>query len=137
MVFFSPNQDIMTLFDVFFYNVFTHYKPTKKGKANTIALFYISTLQCSLLLLSGIIIAAFLKGMHTSALSSDKAWSLFIMTSVFIYFKNWLQYSGKKRKVLNAKRINKTKPQHYNIILLWCLPIGIIGLSLILLYKVY
>ncbi|WP_299333286.1 hypothetical protein [uncultured Psychroserpens sp.] len=123
----------MTVFDVLFYNVFTYYKPTKKKKANTIALFYISTLQCSLILLSGIMLSIFLKRMNTVTMSSGKAWALFFMTCIFIYFKNWIQYSGKKRKVLNAKNINKSKPQHYNIWVLWFLLICCIALSVILL----
>ena len=123
----------MNTFDILFFNVFQHYKPTKKKNANTIALFYISTLQCSLLLLSGIIIAVFLNEMNTNTMSSNKAWTIFIMTSIFIYFKNWIQYSGKKRRVLNANRHSKQQPQHYNIWVLWSLLAGSIVLSIILL----
>ncbi|MDG5490909.1 hypothetical protein [Psychroserpens sp. SPM9] len=123
----------MNTFDILFFNVFKHYKPTHKKKANTIALFYISALQCSLLLLSGILLSVFLNEMNTATMSSGKAWMLFIMASLFIYFKNWIQYSGKKRKVLNAKNNSKLKPQHYNIWLLWALLLGCIVLSVILL----
>ncbi|MCK8480279.1 hypothetical protein [Psychroserpens algicola] len=123
----------MTTFDLLFFNVFHHYKPTQKKKANTIALFYISALQCSLLLLSGVLIALFLNEMNTVALSSGKAWTLFIMASIFIYFKNWIQYSGKKRRVLNAKKNTKHQPQHYNIWVLWAFLIGSTALSIILL----
>ena len=126
-------QALMTIFDVLFYNIFTHYKPTKKKNANTIALFYVSTLQCSLLLLSGIVVALFLDKMNTTTMSSGKAWALFVMSCIFIYFKNWIQYSGKKRKVLNAKRINKTKPELYNIWVLWLLLIGCLTLCIIIL----
>ncbi|WP_460220231.1 hypothetical protein [Psychroserpens sp. MEBiC05023] len=123
----------MNTFDIFFFNVFQHYKPTKKKKANTIALFYISALQCSLILLSGIIISIFLDEMNTTTISSGKAWSLFVMACVFIYFKNWIQYTGKKRSILNAKRLKKHRPQHYNIWMLWFLLIGSLALSIILL----
>nr|WP_321233671.1 hypothetical protein [uncultured Psychroserpens sp.] len=123
----------MTTFDLLFFNVFQHYKPTQKKKANDIALFYISTLQCSLLLLSGIVISIFLDEMNATAISSSKAWTLFIMASIFIFFKNWIQYSGKKRRVLNAKRNSKHQPQHYNIWMLWSLLLGCIILSIILL----
>ena len=121
------------MFDTIFYSVFKHYKPTRKRKANTIALFYISTLQCSLLLLSGIVIAVFLDEMNTSTISSGKAWFIFVMACVFIYFKNWIQYSGKKRSVINAKRHSKNQPETYNIWTLWSLLIGSIVLSIILL----
>ncbi|MEH6536952.1 MAG: hypothetical protein V7719_11195 [Psychroserpens sp.] len=124
----------MNTFDVLFYNVFQHYKPTKKKKANTIALYYITALQCSLLLLSGIVIALFLNEMNTTTMSSSKAWTLFVMACLFIYFRNWIQYSGKKRRILNAKKNNKVQPEHYNIWLLWFLLLGSIILSIILLY---
>ncbi|OUS01470.1 hypothetical protein A9Q86_06725 [Flavobacteriales bacterium 33_180_T64] len=124
----------MTIFDSFFFNVFQHYKPTQKKNANSIALFYISSLQCSLLLFLGILVALFLNEMNSTTMSSTKAWSLFIMVSIFIYFKNWIQYSGKKRKILNAKRNSKAQITHYNIWLLWLLLIGSIILSIIMLY---
>lgn len=126
----------MTLFDILFYNVFNHYKQRKNRNANRIALYYISILQCSLLLLSGILIGIFLDEMNTTTISSDKAWLLFILACMVIVFKNWIQYSGKKRKVLNAKSIHKNKPAHYPIILLWCLLLGSLGLSMILLYQI-
>jgi len=122
----------MQTFDSFFFSVFQYYKPKFKQKANTIALFYISSLQCALLLLSGIVLAFFLKQMHTNTISSSKAWTLFFLVSIFIYFKNWIQYSGRKRKILNAKS-NKSKHTLYNIWLLWLLLLGSISLSLILL----
>ncbi|WP_299271976.1 hypothetical protein [uncultured Psychroserpens sp.] len=127
----------MTTFDSFFFTVFQHYKPTHKKKANTIALFYISTLQCSLILLSGILLSAFLNEMNSITISSGKAWAFFIMISIFIYFKNWIQYSGKKRAVINVKRNSKKTPQQYNIWLLWFLLFGSIGLSIILLSTVF
>ena len=123
----------MTTFDSFFFTVFQHYKGTYKKKANSIALFYISTLQCSLLLLSGILLSAFLNEMNSITISPSTAWTLFVILSVFLYFKNWIQYSGKKRKVLNAKRNNKKTPQQFNIWLLWFFLVGSIGLSIILL----
>jgi len=127
----------MNTFDVLFFNVFQHYKPTKKKKANTIALYYVTALQWSLLLLSGIVIAVFLDEMNTNTMSSSKAWTLFVMACIFIYFRNWILYSGKKRKILNAKRNSKTQPEHYNIRLLWLLLFGSIVLSFILLYSFY
>ena len=123
----------MTVFDMFFLSVFKHYKPTQKQKANNIALFYISTLQCSLLLLSGIIVSIFLNEMNTTTMSSRKAWTIFIMASIFIYFKNWIQYTGKKRMILNAKKNSKHQPQHYNIWVLWALLVGSFVFSIILL----
>lgn len=64
-------------------------------------------------------------------MSSHKAWILFVVVCIALYFKNWIQYSGKKRIALNAKK-TKVKTKSYNIYLLWVLPLAIIGLSIIL-----
>jgi len=122
----------MTTFDIFFFSIFSYYKTRLKKKANTIAVFYISTLQIALIFLLGCFFAVFLNQIHVNTMSSSKAWTLFIITSAVIYFKNWIQYSGKKRMVLNAKT-NKSKSQLYSIWLLWLLPIACIGLSIIIL----
>jgi len=123
----------MDVFDSLFFNVFEHYKPTKKKKANTIAMYYITSLQCSLLLLSGIFVSAFLNEMNSVTLSPGNTWTLFVMACIFIIFKNWIQYSGKKRKVLNAKFNSKKKSESYNIWLLWGLLLSCIVLSITIL----
>jgi hypothetical protein len=121
----------MTLFDKFFFSVFKHYKDAQNKKANTIATVYISFLQSTLLLLLGVFFAGFFKQMHVNTLSQDKAISLFVLACVFIFFKNWMQYAGRKRKVLNAKML-KSKSLGYNIWLIWLLPVVCLGLSLII-----
>lgn len=123
----------MTIFDTLFFNVFQHYKPTQKKKANTIALYYITGLQCSLVLLSGIVVSAFLNEMNSGTMSSGNAWALFIMACIVLVFKNWIQYSGKKRKILNAKLNSKKKPELYNIWLLWALLASALVLSITML----
>jgi len=121
----------MTTFDALFFHFFQHYKIKKSKKANTIATFYVTFLQCSLLLLLGIFFAGFFRQMHVATMSADKAWTLFILVSIFLYFKNWMQYGGRKRKVLNAKMLKKRKLS-YNIWLLWLLPVAILGLTFVL-----
>jgi hypothetical protein len=64
-------------------------------------------------------------------MSSSNAWTLFVLTSIFICFKNWMQYTGKRRMIINAKMIKK-KSNTYSIYLLWLLPIAIIGLAYVL-----
>lgn len=116
----------MTIFDQYFYNVFNHYKPRLKQKASNVATVYISLLQSVLCFVLGAFFAAFFSNMHVDSMSSTKAWTLFIICCILIYFKNWIQYSGKKRKVLNAKTMGKIPNR--NIWFLWSLPI--IGLIL-------
>jgi len=121
----------MSIFDSLFFNVFKHYKDAKSKKANQIATVYISILQCALVLVLGVFFAGFFKQMNMETMSQDKAWVLFIMVSVFIFFKNWMQYAGRKRKVLNAKMLKK-KSANYSIYLLWLLPIACILLAFII-----
>src|SRR5690606_28541948 len=119
----------MTFFDQLYFNVFNHYKTTHKAKAKTISLYYISILQITVLLLIGIVLAIFLKQMNVITMSSSKAWTLFIIASLIILFKNWMQYSGKKRNILNSKF---KKKESYSIWVLWLLPLGCIALSILL-----
>jgi hypothetical protein len=122
----------MTTFDSIFFSVFKHYKTNHKQKANTIAIVYLSLLQIALILVLGVFFSIFLEQMHVNTFSATKGWTLFIMASVFIYFRNWVVYSGRKRKVLNAKT-NKNKQAIYGIWFLWLLLIGCIALAIILL----
>lgn len=122
----------MTLIDEFFFNIFKHYKAIYKRRANTLAILYVSIVQISFILLLGVFFAAFFKQMNVETLPSNNAWTLFVLVSVLVYFKNWMQYSGRKRSVINAK-LSKTKSRQYNILLLWLLPICCIALSIILL----
>lgn len=121
----------MSIFDQFVLSVFKFYKPRFKRKANAIAVFYITVLQASILLLLGVFFAAFFAQMHVDTMSSSKAWTLFGLAVAFIYFKNWMGYSGKKRNILNAKN-TKRKSQHYSIWILWLLPLGCITLAVLL-----
>lgn len=122
----------MTTFDQFFFSVFTTFKPRFKKKANSIALFYISFLQIAVLFVLGVFFATFLSQMNTSLMTSDNAWLLFVVSAIFIHFKNWLKYNGKTRKVLNAK-FNRSKASTHHIGLLLVLPFACIILGLILL----
>ena len=119
----------MTFFDQLYFNIFNHYKTTHKAKAKTISLYYITILQITLLLLIGVVLAIFLNQMNVATMSSSKALTLFIIASLIILFKNWVQYSGKKRNILNSKF---KKKESYNIWVLWLLPIGCIALSVLL-----
>ncbi|WP_298531375.1 hypothetical protein [uncultured Algibacter sp.] len=68
--------------------------------------------------------------MHVDTMSPTKAWTLFALTVVFLYFKNWMQYGGKKLKVRGAKML-KNKKLNYNIWMLWFVPFIILGLAYI------
>ena len=93
-----------------------------------------SLLQSSLLLLLGVFFSKFFNQMKVETMPSSNAWTLFVIASVIIYFKNWMVYSGKRRLVLSAKS-NKMTHNPYNVWVLWLLPLGSIALSILLLNK--
>jgi cytoskeletal protein RodZ len=121
----------MSIFDSLFFNVFKYYKDAKSKKANQLATLYISILQCSVLLVLGVFFAGFFNQMNMDTMSQEKGWFLFVLASVFIFFKNWMQYAGRKRKVLNAKMLKK-KSASYPIFMLWLLPMACIILAFII-----
>lgn len=121
----------MSTFDILFYNIFMYFKPKYKQKANGIATVYISVLQCALLLLLGVFFAKFFSQMNMTTMSKEKAWTLFAFTIGFVFFKNWMQYTGKRRMMINAKMNKKARP-HYNIWMLLILPIAILGMAYVL-----
>ena len=119
----------MTIFDQLFFNSFDHYKKgTYKKKANTIAIYYITLVQSSLLFVLGVFFAEFFHKMNVATMTATKAWILFVIVSFLLYFTNWMQYSGKKRKIMNANQKNKT---NYGIITLWAIPVVALFLALI------
>lgn len=118
----------MNLFDTLFYNIFSLYKPKYKQKANNIAIVYITLFQILLMLLLGVFFAGFFRQMNMVTMTSSNAWTLFTLASIFIYFKNWMQYTGKRRMMINAK-MNKKKSNLYNIYLLWVLQLAVLGLT--------
>src|SRR5690606_20694868 len=118
-----------------FFNVFKHYKDAKSKKANQIATMYVSILQVAILLVLSVFFAGFFNQMNMDTMSQDKAWFLFVLVAVFIFFKNLIPYVGRKRKVFNANIINK-KSANYSIFLLWLLTFACIILVVVILQAV-
>ncbi|MEY8868037.1 hypothetical protein AB9K24_00920 [Meridianimaribacter flavus] len=124
----------MTTFDTLFFSFFNQIKKRYKQRSNTISVAYISLVQCSLVLLLGIFFSEFLAQMKVNTMSSSKAWTLFILVSIALYFRNWMYYSGKKRKILNTK--TKSNNPQYSIVSLILLPIVTIAIALLFLVKI-
>ncbi|TBV25081.1 hypothetical protein DMZ43_12255 [Meridianimaribacter sp. CL38] len=124
----------MTTFDTLFFSFFNQIKKRYKQRSNTISVAYISLVQCSLVLLLGIFFSEFLVQMKVNTMSSSKAWTLFILVSVALYFRNWMNYSGKKRKILNTK--TKSNNPQYSIVSLILLPIVTIAIAILFLVKI-
>ena len=122
----------MNYFNQLYLTTFNRFKARFRQKANTIALFYVSIVQIAIILLLGIFFIKFLDQMKVIIMNGTNGWLLFIILSLFIHFKNWLSYSGRKRRILNAK-LSIKKDLEYSMFVLISLPLGLLGLSLIML----
>ena len=123
----------MSLFDPIFFTIFQYYKPKYKAKANGIALFYMLFLQASLLMLAGLFLILFFNQLNRLLLTTTKAWTIWIIGCIVLLFRNWIYYTGKKRKILNTKS-NKNSSST-NIYVLWLIPFACIGLSILLMQR--
>lgn len=121
----------MERLDSLFFSVFQYYKPKYKSKSNNIALCYILLLQFSIVVLLGNLLLFFLKQMHVDVFSTSKSLALLFIGILILIFRNWIYYTGKKRKVLNAKW-SKSSSQKHHILLLWFIPIIITAFSILL-----
>ena len=122
----------MTIFNKIYLYLFSIYKEKYKQKANTIALVYVSILQISLVLFSGVFLTVFLSQMNVALLSSSKAISIFFIVALVIYFTNWMSYGGKSRKEMNAKYVKVSKPS-CSVNILFLIPIIVVFFALLLL----
>lgn len=125
----------MEQFDSLFFNVFNYYKSTYKTKANDIALCYIVLLQASILLLIGTFFMLFFGGMNVDVLSISKAWVLYVIIVIGLIFRNWIYYTGKKRKVLNTKLIQSSIAKTTSVWVLWMIPVACLLLSVALMQR--
>ncbi|WP_370000997.1 hypothetical protein [Winogradskyella sp.] len=117
------------MLDNYYISIFNYYKKSIGKRSLTVALFYINLLELSILLALGAFFMAFAKQMRLVTLPSVKFWVLFGIVALFVIFKNWMRYNGKKRNVLNAN----LKSKDISIYLLWFLPIGCFIIAFILL----
>lgn len=118
-----------TFADQKYISIFNHYKKNYGKKSITIALLYVCLLEFSFILALGAFFKAFATQMKMVILSNTKFWVIFALIAVFIVFKNWMRYNGKKRSILNTKSIHNT----HSLSLLWLMPVGCIVIACILL----
>ncbi|WP_178986567.1 hypothetical protein [Winogradskyella helgolandensis] len=109
--------------------IFNHYKKAYGKTSINIALLYVCFLEFSFVLAMGAFLKAFASQMKISLMTNTKFWILLGLIALFIIFKNWMRYNGKKRNILNVK----SKRRNTSIYLLWLLPIGCVAIALILL----
>lgn len=117
------------MLDNYYITIFNYYKKSLGKRSLTLALFYIILLELSIILALAAFFMAFANQMKMVVMSSTKFWVLFTLVALFVLFKNWMRYNGKKRNVLNAK----LKPKSTSIYLLWLLPLGCFVIAYIIL----
>jgi hypothetical protein len=120
------------MLDTFYISIFNHYKKTFGKRSLAIALLYINFLELSIILALGAFFKAFASQMKIAIMSSTKFWVLFAIIALFVVFKNWMRYNGRKRTVLNAKLKGKTT----SIYLLWLLRCGCLIIAFLLIQVV-
>lgn len=117
------------MLDTYYISIFNHYKKTLGKRSFAIALLYIILLELAIILALAAFFLAFANQMKMDVMSQTKFWVLFGLVTLFVVFKNWMKYNGKKRNVLNAK----LKTKSMSIYLLWLLPFGCFVIAFILL----
>ena len=93
----------MNLFDQFYISVYLKVKKYKPKLAARVARSYVSLLQIGLFLLLGLFFMKFCEQMKLTFLTPFNAWLVFVGIMLFIIFKNWMGYNGKKRSILFSK----------------------------------
>lgn len=114
------------MLDAFYISCYNYLKPKYKRNAIKLALLYITFAEITLYSMTGMFFMAFAHQMHILDVNQNKIITIVLLLSGFIYFKNWMQYNGKRRNILNAK--SKSKIQKWKLILfpITCIILGII-----------
>ena len=120
----------MNFFDRLYLSVFQQVKQYKPKLAARWALFYVSVFQLALCLFFGIFFMKFSKQMKLNILDDTSLWIVSLGIIVFIFFKNWMSYNGKKRNILISRNTKGTKP--YSAITLIVFILALFALSFIL-----
>lgn len=103
----------MSFNDQLYISVYIHFRNIKIRFASKLARLYLSLLQIGVFFAFTLFIIEFLKQMKINFLNTNHAF-FFVSVSIFICFRNWLIYNGKRHKILMAKKIELRK--HYSIL---------------------
>lgn len=120
----------MNFFDRLYLSVFNQVKQYKPKFASRWARLYVSVFQLALCLLFGIFFMKFSKQMKLNILDDTSLWIVSLGIIVFIFFKNWMSYNGKKRNILISRNTKGIKP--YSAITLIVFILALFALSFIL-----
>ena len=120
----------MNFFDRLYLSVFQEVKQYKPKLAARWARFYVSVFQIALCLFFGIFFMKFSKQMKLNILDDTSLWIVSLGITVFIFFKNWMSYNGKKRNILMSRNTKGLK--RYSAYTLIVFLLALFALSFIL-----
>ena len=120
----------MNFFDRLYLSVFNQVKQYKPKLAARWARFYVSVFQLAMCLFFGIFFMKFSKQMKLNILDDTSLWIVSLGIIVFIFFKNWMSYNGKKRNILISRNTKKSK--QYSAYTLIVFLLALFALSFIL-----
>lgn len=95
----------MDIFDKMYLSTYQYVKKFSHKHAKSCARRYVSLIQIGLLMSMGILFVKFSKQMNFIFLNDNSTWVIFILISLFIFFKNWMTYNRKKHAILNSNKI--------------------------------
>ena len=101
----------MSFNDQLYISVYIHFRYLKTKFASKLARLYLSLLQVGVFFALTFFIIEFLRQMKINFLNINQAF-FFASVSIFIWFRNWLIYNGKRHIILMAKKIELRK--HYS-----------------------
>ena len=98
----------MNIFDKLYLSTFHHVKKRLPKKAKSYARRYVSFIQIGLMLLLGTFFLKFSNQLQFTLLDHTDTKIICIAMSLFIIFKNWMTYNGKKHVVLSSTKIKQS-----------------------------
>jgi len=117
------------MLDSFYISFFNISKKKLSKKAIPLALYYITLCEIAFYSLLAIFFAAFANQLNVGKISLQNAVILTILCVLFIWFKNYMRYNGKRRTILNANKSKKSKIQPWKLVVF---PFACVILSIIL-----
>jgi len=125
----------MINFNHIFISVLNHLsQKLKKQKAIRYSILYITILQLSLIIFLSIVSIKFFLQFNITLFNTSNLWGILILTTIIVYFRNWMFYTGKKINSIKSKL--KPSNSGINIYALYAIPFILI-ISSFLLKNVY
>ncbi|MCC1483290.1 hypothetical protein [Winogradskyella immobilis] len=109
---------ILIMFDRYYISAFNTLKSSFGKHAIRYALYYVNLLEFLVYALIASFFMAFANQMGIITMHITKVITLSVIIFLFVCFKNWIRYNGKRRHVLNAKSKHRTSLQLWKLVML-------------------